>query len=88
MRALERHFPGTEVSWIAAGLHVVAALPEHHGPEPEFLARAARAGVALRPLSSYGRRGEEDGRVRLVLGYAQLPAGDVETCVRMLRANV
>lgn len=44
--------------------------------------------MALRPLSSYGRSGEEDGRVRLVLGYAHLSAGDIETCVRVLYASV
>ncbi|MFF3947418.1 PLP-dependent aminotransferase family protein [Streptomyces sp. NPDC001902] len=93
VRALERHFSGAEVSGIAAGLHVVATLPERHGPEPAFLARAARAGVTLRPLSSYtagtgAGQAEEDGRVRLVLGYAHLSAGDIETCVRVLRASV
>ncbi|MFI9101893.1 PLP-dependent aminotransferase family protein [Streptomyces fildesensis] len=84
--ALERHFPGSQVSGIAAGLHVIAALPARYGPEPRFLAAAAAAGVAVRPLSDYTVRGggAEDGQVRLVMGYAHLSPADIERSVALL----
>ncbi|MDT0571424.1 PLP-dependent aminotransferase family protein, partial [Streptomyces sp. DSM 3412] len=41
--ALAEHFPGAEVSGIAAGLHVIVALPERYGAVGRFLERA-RAG--------------------------------------------
>ncbi|MFJ2883193.1 PLP-dependent aminotransferase family protein [Streptomyces sp. NPDC086796] len=83
---LAEHFPGTEVSGIAAGLHIIAALPERYGPEPVFLARAAGAGVALRPLGACGTAPREDRAVRLVLGYAHLTPSDIENGVRLLAA--
>ncbi|MDX3232018.1 PLP-dependent aminotransferase family protein [Streptomyces sp. ME19-01-6] len=54
--ALAEHFPGTEVTGIAAGLHVIARLPRRYGPQARFLERAAQAGVALRPLADYACR--------------------------------
>ncbi|MFH0241112.1 PLP-dependent aminotransferase family protein [Streptomyces sp. HK10] len=53
LRALAEHIGGTEASGIAAGLHVIAALPPRCGPQDRLLARAARTGVAVRPLSDY-----------------------------------
>ncbi|MFE7464969.1 PLP-dependent aminotransferase family protein [Streptomyces sp. NPDC057499] len=82
--ALAKHFPGTEVTGIAAGLHAIAALPERYGPEPALLARAAAAGIALRPLSACGTAPAEDGAVRLVLGYAHLAPPEIEAGVRLL----
>ncbi|MGW1064258.1 MocR-like pyridoxine biosynthesis transcription factor PdxR [Streptomyces aureus] len=79
---LEEHFPGTEVSGIAAGLHAVAALPGRYGPQDRFLARAAAAGVAVRPSAHYGTTAG-DG-VRLVLGYAHLPPARIREGVRLL----
>ncbi|GGY87201.1 PLP-dependent aminotransferase family protein [Streptomyces nitrosporeus] len=52
--ALAEHLPGTEVSGIAAGLHIIARLPEGLGPQEEVLRRAEAGGVAVRPLSCYG----------------------------------
>lgn len=80
--ALEEHFPGTEVSGIAAGLHVIAALPDRFGPLDHFLARTAAAGVAVRPLAHYGEA-VEDG-VRLVLGYAHLSPARIRDGVRLM----
>ncbi|MET9383206.1 PLP-dependent aminotransferase family protein [Streptomyces sp. NPDC002928] len=59
--ALEEHFPGSSVSGIAAGLHVIAALPERYGTQEQFLARVAAAGVAVRPLTdcTHARAGRE-----------------------------
>ncbi|MEV6855054.1 PLP-dependent aminotransferase family protein [Streptomyces microflavus] len=84
--ALDEHFPGTEVSGIAAGLHIIARLPERYGPEGVFLGRAAGAGIALRPLSDCGDAGAEDGSVALVLGYAHLGVGDIARGVALLAA--
>ncbi|MEW1613797.1 MULTISPECIES: PLP-dependent aminotransferase family protein [unclassified Streptomyces] len=84
--ALGEHFPGTAVSGIAAGLHIIARLPERYGPEGRFLSRAAGAGIALRPLSDCGDSGPEDGTVALVLGYAHLGMGDIARGVAMLAA--
>ncbi|NGN62804.1 PLP-dependent aminotransferase family protein [Streptomyces sp. A7024] len=83
--ALAEHFPGAEVSGIAAGLHVIAALPEGYGPEREFTARALRAGVEVLGLSSYGSASADDPRVRLVLGYAHLAPSDIARGVERLR---
>ncbi|MFC9618658.1 PLP-dependent aminotransferase family protein [Streptomyces sp. NPDC056930] len=84
--ALAEHFPGTEVSGIAAGLHIIARLPERYGPEPVFTARAAAAGVALRPLGDFGAVPSTDRTVSLVLGYAHLAPQDITQGVRLLAA--
>ncbi|MER7047494.1 MocR-like pyridoxine biosynthesis transcription factor PdxR [Streptomyces jumonjinensis] len=88
VHALAAHLPGTEVSGIAAGLHIIARLPGRYGPEERLLARAARAGVALRPLSAHtavppAREPGEPG-VRLVLGYAHLTPSDIMRGIRLL----
>ena len=80
--ALDEHFPGTEVSGIAAGLHVIAVLPERFGPLDQFLERAASASVAVRPLAYYGQAVGEG--VRLVLGYAHLSPARIREGVRVL----
>nr|WTB29720.1 PLP-dependent aminotransferase family protein [Streptomyces sp. NBC_00830] len=84
--ALAEHFPGTEVSGIAAGLHIIARLPERFGPEPVFLHRAAARGIALRPLSDCGTARPADRTVSLVLGYAHLAPSDIVRGVRLLAA--
>ncbi|MFK4226539.1 PLP-dependent aminotransferase family protein [Streptomyces sp. NPDC019890] len=82
--ALAEHFPGAEVSGIAAGLHIIARLPERYGPERRFLERAAGAGVAVRPLADYRVAHSEDYGVRLVLGYAHLAPSDITRGVRLM----
>ncbi|QIJ61361.1 PLP-dependent aminotransferase family protein [Streptomyces sp. JB150] len=87
--ALAEHFPGAEVSGIAAGLHVIATLPERYGPQDAFLARVAAAGVAVRPLSDCAHarpdgEGVADRAVRLVLGYAHLTPGRIREGVRLM----
>ncbi|MFH9586127.1 PLP-dependent aminotransferase family protein [Streptomyces luteogriseus] len=85
--ALDAHFPGSRVSGIAAGLHVIAALPRRYGPEERFLARVAEAGVAVRPLSAYAHTPvgpERDEEIRLVLGYAQVPPARIAEGVRLM----
>jgi GntR family transcriptional regulator/MocR family aminotransferase len=86
--ALEEHFPGAQVSGIAAGLHVIVTLPERYGPEERFLARVTGAGVAVRALSHYTHaragRDEEHAGVRLVLGYAHVPPAGIRSGVRLM----
>lgn len=82
--ALSEAFPGAGVSGIAAGLHIIARLPERYGPEARFLERAAGAGVAVRPLTDYRVAHSEDSAVRLVLGYAHLAPSDITRGVRLM----
>ncbi|MET9502820.1 PLP-dependent aminotransferase family protein [Streptomyces sp. NPDC006622] len=83
--ALAEHFPGTRVTGIAAGLHVIAALPGRYGPEAEFVERAEAVGVAVRPLSWYAHASTVPGsEVRLVLGYAHLSPTRIRDGVRLL----
>ncbi|MFE6064557.1 PLP-dependent aminotransferase family protein [Streptomyces sp. NPDC056431] len=83
LAALAEHLPGTGVSGIAAGLHVIARVPGCYGPPERFLARSAEAGVALRPLEEYGTARPGDGDVRLVIGYAHLAPSVVTAGIRM-----
>ncbi|MEU6680011.1 PLP-dependent aminotransferase family protein [Streptomyces sp. NPDC046925] len=80
--ALDTYFPGTEVTGIAAGLHVIARLPGRWGPQEAFLRRAAAAGVALRPLSDYGSASGPG--VCLVLGYAHLTPARIAEGMRLV----
>ncbi|MFG2870976.1 PLP-dependent aminotransferase family protein [Streptomyces sp. NPDC048338] len=82
--ALRQELPGTRVSGIAAGLHVIARVPGRYGPPRSFLERAAAAGVALRPLEDYGTARPADGDVRLVIGYAHLGPAEIARGVRLL----
>ncbi|MEU6125097.1 PLP-dependent aminotransferase family protein, partial [Streptomyces sp. NPDC047123] len=98
--ALHERFPGVRVSGIAAGLHVIASLPARWGPQATFLARAAAAGVAVRPLTDHrvpapgapddtGRCGapatdSAEDEVHLVLGYAHLSPARIAEGVRIL----
>ncbi|WP_128377053.1 PLP-dependent aminotransferase family protein [Streptomyces cavernae] len=90
--ALEKHFPGTEVSGIAAGLHAIARLPGECGPQGRFLERTAAAGVAVRALTDYGSdrfaRTVDDDSVRLVLGYAHLSPARIRDGVRLMAEAV
>ncbi|MCT4353646.1 PLP-dependent aminotransferase family protein [Streptomyces sp. Je 1-79] len=81
--ALAESFPGTEVSGIAAGLHIIARVPERYGPGTRFVERAEGAGVALRPLEEFGTARPTDGAVRLVLGYAHLTPSEITLGVRL-----
>ncbi|MEV3970833.1 PLP-dependent aminotransferase family protein [Streptomyces sp. NPDC050698] len=85
--ALDTHFPGAQVSGIAAGLHVIVTLPARCGPEERFLVRVAAAGVAVRPLSAYRHPGTGSGeteRIRLVLGYAHVSPARIAEGVRLM----
>ncbi len=82
LSSLHTYFPGSEVTGIAAGLHVIACLPARYRPGERFLAAAAEAGVALRSLEEYGTARPSDGAVRLVIGYAHLTPAAISTGLR------
>ncbi|MFD3357683.1 MocR-like pyridoxine biosynthesis transcription factor PdxR [Streptomyces fradiae] len=83
--AVAEALPGTVVSGIAAGLHVIARVPAGYGPADSFVRRAAAAGVVVRTVADYGSAGEPDGDgVSLVLGYAHLSPGDIARGVAAL----
>ncbi|MFF8387223.1 PLP-dependent aminotransferase family protein [Streptomyces kanasensis] len=102
VRALAADLPGTEVSGIAAGLHIIARVPARYGPAPVLLERAAAAGVGLHTLTDYGADrddacgrparaaggGAGRGGVALVLGYAHLAPADIARGVRTLAEAV
>jgi hypothetical protein len=84
--ALEEHFPGAAVTGIAAGLHVIAELPEKYGPGPQddFLERWPP------PVSRCARSPptRTHARVPTTPSYGWswgtrscLPAGSVRVCV-------
>lgn len=96
VEALARHAPRVRVSGIAAGLHAVLELPPDGPGEPELLARAQRAGLALAGISAYeeseasgasGASGAHRGPA-LVVGYGTPPehafAGAVERLCAVL----
>jgi GntR family transcriptional regulator / MocR family aminotransferase len=70
VRTLAEHAPSVEVSGIAAGLHVVARLPERS--EDDVIAAASAHGVAVEGLGSLTHPGHEHPPA-LVLGYATPP---------------
>ncbi|MEU5218542.1 PLP-dependent aminotransferase family protein [Streptomyces sp. NPDC020807] len=88
LAALDAYLPGTRVTGIAAGLHVIARVPAVFGPRERFLARAADAGVALRTLEDYGTERPADGDIRLVVGYAHLAPSALARGVRLLAEAV
>jgi GntR family transcriptional regulator/MocR family aminotransferase len=82
--AIDRWLPEAQVTGIAAGLHVVAMLPD--GTDAERLATTAlSAGVEVRTLSSYraDRRTSPPG---LVLGYARLTPSQIQNGIERLAA--
>jgi GntR family transcriptional regulator/MocR family aminotransferase len=69
LQALREHAPALEPAGIAAGLHLVAYLPDGVS-EQAVIAAAASRGVALYGLARY--RLSERGRPGLIFGYATL----------------
>ncbi|MFI0452032.1 PLP-dependent aminotransferase family protein [Actinomadura sp. 6N118] len=67
--ALGEHLPGFEPTGVAAGLHLVAWLPEGLR-EDDLIAAAAREGVKVAGVAPYRIAGE--GRQGLILGYSDL----------------
>ncbi|MGH2967953.1 MAG: PLP-dependent aminotransferase family protein, partial [Solirubrobacteraceae bacterium] len=78
------HLPGCRPAGAAAGLHLVARLPE--GTDEVALLRAARGrGVALSGLSEHALRPASPA---LLLGYGRIAEPAIEAGVRALAGAV
>ncbi|NGO74655.1 PLP-dependent aminotransferase family protein, partial [Streptomyces sp. YC504] len=84
LAALARWLPGTDVTGIAAGLHVIAALPPGAGAGPALAERAAELGLSIRPLEAYSSAPPPGGRAHLVIGYAHLAPERIAEAVGLL----
>ncbi len=82
---LAEYLPRARVSGIAAGLHLVATLPEMSGEvdDLELAQRITAAGVLVHPLSWHRMRPGPPG---LVLGYAAHPPDRLREAARRLAA--
>jgi GntR family transcriptional regulator/MocR family aminotransferase len=81
--ALAKHLPEARVSGIAAGLHLVAELPE--GVDDIMLAARAR-GARLGPIALSSTRLGPPGPPGLVLGYAAHTPSQLTAAVERLAA--
>ncbi|WP_192809474.1 MocR-like pyridoxine biosynthesis transcription factor PdxR [Actinomadura rudentiformis] len=81
--ALEQHLPAFEPTGIAAGLHLVAWLPEGLR-EDDLIVAAAREGVKVAGVGPYRIGGE--GRQGLILGYSELNEARIVEGVQALAA--
>ncbi|MBC7700890.1 PLP-dependent aminotransferase family protein [Aquabacterium sp.] len=80
--ALSRHWPWPgEVLGGACGLHLVLTLPPDI-PDADAAQAAMKKGLSPRPLSAYGTGGPPLNG--LVIGYANLPAEQMDTRVKQL----
>jgi GntR family transcriptional regulator/MocR family aminotransferase len=82
--ALARHLPGCVPTGIAAGMHLIARLPEGTD-ERAVLERARARGVALHGLSEHAIRPQPPG---LLLGYGRIPEPAIEPGARALAKAV
>jgi GntR family transcriptional regulator / MocR family aminotransferase len=82
--ALERHLPGCVPTGVAAGLHLVVALPA--GTDERALLAAARAaGIGLAGLSEHA---VTPAPPALLLGYGRIAEPAIEAGVRALRVSL
>ncbi|HEY6886983.1 MAG TPA: PLP-dependent aminotransferase family protein [Solirubrobacter sp.] len=81
LAALREHAPQLEPAGIAAGLHLVAHLPDGTD-EAAVVAAAARRGVAVHGLAPYRLSGA--GRPGLIFGYATLDEHTLATGIELL----
>jgi GntR family transcriptional regulator / MocR family aminotransferase len=87
--ALRQHVPRARITGIAAGLHVLVALPDGQR-EDDLVARAARHGLAIEGLAAYAVAGYQHSPA-LIVGYATPPghafAAAVDQLCRVLAAT-
>jgi GntR family transcriptional regulator/MocR family aminotransferase len=81
-RALRKHAPGLRVSGLAAGFHAVVELPQGTD-ELAFVAAAGERGLGLGAMSRYSSSGDASNP-RLVLGFGNTPADQIEQGIEML----
>jgi GntR family transcriptional regulator/MocR family aminotransferase len=85
--SLTRRLPGWTPSGIAAGLHVLVALPDELD-EATVAQRALASGVRVFPVSRYHAIPRRALRPGFVLGYGSLTAGQIDLGVRLLAEAV
>src|SRR4051812_13140015 len=85
LAALRTHTPELEPAGIAAGLHLVAYLPDDVDEEAVVEA-AARRGVAVYGLAPYRIR--RDGRPGLIFGYATLDERTIAEGIELLAEEI
>lgn len=86
VRSLAEQLPGTPVSGIAAGLHLILRLPA--GVDTAAVVRAAAArSLSVADLAAYHAT-DDHADHGLVLGYGNLADGMVEQAVRHLRTAI
>ncbi len=78
--AIGRYLPGCQIEGIAAGLHLVAFLPDTVD-DAALTARAEAEGIAVQALSAYRF---VPGRPGLVIGYGPHPAPRLEAAIKTL----
>lgn len=78
--AIGRYLPGCQIEGIAAGLHLVAFLPDNLD-DTALAARAEAEGIAVQPLSAHRFT---PGRPGLVIGYGPHPAPRLEAAIKTL----
>ena len=81
LAALREHTPALEPAGIAAGLHLVAYLPDG-ADETAVVEAAARRGLALHGLAPY--RISREGRPGLIFGYATLDERALDEGIEIL----
>ena len=78
--AIHRHLPGCRIDGIAAGLHLVAYLPDHID-DTDLAARAEEVGIAVQPLSAHRFA---PGRGGVVIGYGPHAPDQLEAAIATL----
>ncbi len=79
---LAAQLPGCRIRGADAGLHFLLTVPGRS--EAELVARAAKAGVRVHGLSQYCHQGTCPMEGTVVLGYAGLEEGELESAVAAL----
>jgi GntR family transcriptional regulator/MocR family aminotransferase len=79
--ALAEHLPGSRITGVAAGLHLLLHLDS---AAPDLVRRAAAAGLHLVDRSAYQAEPSEAGHGTLVLGYGNLADSAVLPAVALL----
>lgn len=78
--AIKRYLPGCQIEGIAAGLHLVAFLPDDLD-DTALAVQAAAKGIAVQPLSAHRFT---PGRPGLVIGYGPHSAPRLEAAIKTL----
>ncbi len=81
--ALQRHLPDVAIHGASTGMHLTITLPEPL-KDTAIHALALRHGLLVKPLSRLQLSSAAPRLNGLILGYAQLEAGTIESAVALL----